>query len=267
MSKSKKITVAGFDAPVSLKKKILKPYVQGVKAQHQAIRPGESMGSEGKKTFKASVDMIKKLAADGDLSQADLDSVQKYVSTSEGGRHYGEQMRSDVLGSIVTGVGYQDYINLQKSKGAEFLGQQTGIINKALTSGFASLESQLGALGINASEYLSGFKSLLDKSVSRMTKGIDRQISGFERKNEQSEARIDRYQDRITKLPKPPKKTKMVSDKFTEVDAGDPYQSIAQNRAAVQVETRPAFTGFSQAQQESRARQMQGLSGFRSKAA
>jgi hypothetical protein len=267
MSKSKKIKVAGFDAPVNLKKKILKPYVQGVKTQHEAIRPGESMGQEGKKTFKASVDLIKKLAADGELTQSDLDSVQKFVTTSEGGRHYGEQMRSDVFGSVISGVGYQDYVNLQRKKGADFLGQQTGIINKALTSGFASLESQLGSLGINASEYLSGFKGLLDKSMGRLTKGIDRQIGGWDRKNEQTEARIDRYQDRITKLPKPPKKTKNISDKFTEVDAGDPYQSIAQNRSAVRVDTQPTFTGFNLAQQESRARQMQGLSGFRSKAA
>jgi hypothetical protein len=100
--------------------------------------------------------------------------------------------------------------------------------------------------------------------MSRMSRSVDRQQAAFDRQNAQSERNIARYQNRIASLPKPPKKTKMINKKINEVSAGDPFQSIAQQRAPVQVQTAPAFTGFSLEQQESRARQMQGLSGFRS---
>ena len=72
------------------------------------------------------------------------------------------------------------------------------------------------------------------------------------------------FQFKLKKLRSQVVKTKQINDKISGVDSGDPFEKIGSNQAAIRVQTAPAMTGFSQAQQESRARQMQGLTGFRS---
>jgi hypothetical protein len=263
MSKKKKVQIQGFGKPVSLKKKILKPLTKAVESQFGAIRPGDKQ-NEGAKALKSTKKLIKGLAADGKLGKKDMGKIQSFLSSNKAGKHFEPALLSGSTTGVLDAAKYSGFVQGQRGELTAFRNQQTGMVNQALQQSIGGLGSMLDAMSSDASGALSGFTKLLDRSMSRMSRSVDRQQAAFDRQNAQSERNIARYQNRIASLPKPPKKTKMINKKINEVSAGDPFQSIAQQRAPVQVQTAPAFTGFSLEQQESRARQMQGLSGFRS---
>jgi hypothetical protein len=261
---STKVTVKGFNKPVDLKKKILKPFEKGVIDQTNALRPGEGLGKEGEKSLKGAKKLIKSLASDGKLGTKDLAKIENFMATTPGGKHFGESLRTDAFQSTITTAGYNDFIKKQNLDMKTQAAEQTNLINKSLDIQLTGLRTMLGSMKAEADTALTGFKKLLERSDARADRMFDRQQDKFARQNAATEKRIDRYQSRIASLPKPPKKTKQISNKINEVSAGDPFESIAQRRAPIQVQTSPAFTGFNLAQQESQARQMQGLSGFRS---
>jgi hypothetical protein len=263
MSKKKKVQIQGFGKPVSLKKKILKPLTKAVESQFGAIRPGDKQ-NEGATALKSTKKLIKSLAADGKLGKKDMGTIQSFLSSNKAGKHFEPALLSGSTTGVLDAAKYSGFVKGQKGEINAFRKEQTGLINQALQQSISGLGSMLDAMSSDASGALSGFTKLLDRSMSRMSRSVDRQQAAFDRQNAQSERTIARYQNRIASLPKPPKNTKMISDKISEVSAGDPFESIAQRRAPIQVQTSPAFTGFNLAQQESQARQMQGLSGFRS---
>jgi hypothetical protein len=262
MSK-KKIEIAGFDGPVSLKKKILKPLTQDFESRTEGMRPGES-SSKGSDLLKDTKDLIKELAADGKLGNKDLSKIQSFASSSSDGFHYEAPLLSGTLAGTIDASRYSAYVSDESGELRAFREQQGGLINQSLQQSLGGLNSMLSAMSADAGGALSGFKALLDQSMSRMKASVDRQQRVFDRQNARSERNIERYQKNVAKLPKPPKPTKMIGKRIDEVDAGKPFKSLAMKQAPVRVQTAPAFTGFNLEQQESRARQMQGLSGFRS---
>jgi hypothetical protein len=265
MSKKKKspknpVTIAGFDGVLGLKKDILKPLTATFKEQAKGVRPDEKINKGALNEFKS---QITKLAADGSLDEKDLQRLQSF-ETSERGKHYEPLLRGESLTAALTDARYETQVDTQVKGFKDFRKQQTSIINKALSDQVSSIETFLGSMEADASSALGGFIRDLNKSTRATSREVRTQMRGFAQENQESRQSIRQAQRDIARLPKPPKATKQINDKISGVDSGDPFEKIGSNQAAIRVQTAPAMTGFSQAQQESRARQMQGLTGFRS---
>lgn len=257
------VSIVSSKSPVGLKKGILRPLTQAFKDQAGQVRPGEKLNEGALNEFK---DQIKKLAADGTLDASDLQKLQSF-QTSERGKHFEPTLRNEALQQAITNSQYGAQVQSQSQGFRDFRSQQSNVISQALRSQMSQLSTFLGSMQADADSALGGFLQDLTQAQARTSQQTQRQLASFERGNRKSERTIDRLQSNIAKLPKPPKPTKQISDKITGVDSVDPFEKIGVNRAPIQVQSAPAMTGFSQAQQESQARQMQGLTGFRSRRA
>jgi hypothetical protein len=153
----------------------------------------------------------------------------------------------------------------QQGKAAQaFAKTQTKVINKALQQQVSQLQKMLGSMQQKADKSLSGFTSALSASTAASSNMLREQQKAFSAQNRVSEANIKKAQSQIVGLPPAPSKTKQISSDFERVSAGDRFSRIGVSQAPIQVDTSPALTGFSTRQRESQARQIQGLSGFRS---
>jgi hypothetical protein len=259
----KKVTIKGFEGKVNLKKEILKPMSQQVRSTFASIRPGETQ-NKGKEALKATKQLIKKLAADGKLGKKDLKKINEFTAQNRLGKHFEPKVLSNAVSSSFTASQYRDFTRGQKQDLKGFGQEQTGIVNRAMQQQVSQLQSMIGSMQQNASSALKGFSSALSSSMAASSKMLNQQQQAFAEQNRQSEANIRASQSQIVGLPDAPAKTPQIGTDFDQVSAGDRFARIGQFQAPIQVGSSPALTGFSSQQRESQARQIQGLSGFRS---
>ena len=227
------------------------------------MRPGESSGKGGR-LLKDTSGLIKNLASDGKLGKRDLRKIQSFVASSKSGFHYERPLLTGTLSGTLDASRYSAYVADKSGEIRAFRNQQGGLINQALQQSMGGLNTMLSAMSADARGALSGFSSVLNQSMARSAQSIGEQRAAFDSGNLLSEDMISQYQGQIASLPDQPGYTDQIGTSFEGVDAGSPFEGISQFQAPIQVRTAPALTGFNQAQQGSMARQMQGLSGFRS---
>jgi hypothetical protein len=260
---SKKVTIKGFEGKFNLKKEILKPISKQVKGQFAAIRPTDTQKG-GLEALKSTKNLIKKLSSDGTLSKKDLERINKFTAQNKMGRHFEPKVLSNAVSSSITAAQYRDFTKSQQQKLSGFRKDQTKIVNKSLQKQVGQLQSMIGSMERDASSALSGFSSALSSSMAESSKMLNQQQQDFAAQNRRSEANIRASQSQIVGLPAAPAKTSQIGTAFDQVSAGDRLTRIGQFQAPIQVGSSPALTGFSSQQRESQARQIQGLSGFRS---
>jgi hypothetical protein len=259
----KKVTIKGFEGKVNLKKEILKPISKQVKGQFAATRPKDKQKG-GIVALKSTNKLIKKLAADGKLGKKDLEKINKFTAQNKLGRHFEPKVLSNAVSSSITAAQYRDFTKSQQQKLSGFRKDQTKIVNKSLQKQVGQLQSMIGFMGQDASSALEGFSSILSSSMDASSAMFEQQRQAFDAQNRQSEANIRAFQSQIVGLPAAPAKTSQIGTAFDKVSAGSEFAKIGQLQAPIQVGSSPALTGFSSQQRESQARQIQGLSGFRS---
>jgi hypothetical protein len=258
---SKKVKIAGFNKPVNAKKKLIKPLVREVRSVTEAMRPGERLNEE---SLEGTADLIRKLAKDGKLGEKDLTKIESFAATAPARKPFEAQLRSDTLQNLITRSQYKDFISRQSGEMKGFRQQQSGLIDLALQRSLGGMDEMLRTMTAESQRSLSTYNRLLDQSMGRLTRSTDRQMAAIARSNQQAEAAIARSQSQIASLPQRPSRTEQISSRIDGVTAGDPFEQIGLQQAPIRVNAAPALTGFSTAQQASRARQMQGLTGFRS---
>jgi hypothetical protein len=260
-STPKKVNIAGFDRQVDLKKEILKPLSQQFKTAFSTLRPGQSFDKSALKTVRQE---IKTLAADGKLGKKDLAKIQKIAASGKGGKAFEPQLLSNATGAAFTTANYQDFTKGAQRDLQDFRKGQTGIVNQALQQQVGQLQKMLGAMERDARSALGGFRSDLNASMKASSQMLKQQRQEFKAENRLSERNIRKFQSRIAELPSAPSQTAQIGTDFNMVSAGSPFATLRRRQAPIQVESSPALTGFSTQQRESQARQIQGLSGFRS---
>jgi hypothetical protein len=259
----KKVTIKGFEGKVNLKKEILKPMSKQVRGQFADIRPRDKQKG-GIVALKSTKQLIKKLAADGKLGKKDLKKINEFTAKNKLGRHFEPKVLSNAVSSSLTASQYRDFTRGQKQELKGFGKEQTSIVNRAMQQQVSQLQSMIGSMQRDAGSALSGFSSALSSSMAASSKMLNQQQQDFAAQNRQSEANIRASQSQIVGLPAAPAKTSQIGTAFDKVSAGDRFSRIGQLQAPIQVESSPTLTGFSSRQRESQARQIQGLSGFRS---
>jgi hypothetical protein len=260
-STPKKVNIAGFDKKVNLKKEVLKPLSQQFKTEFSTLRPGQPFDKSALKTVRQE---IKTLAADGKLGEKDLAKIQQISASGKGGKAFEPQLLSNATGAAFTTANYQDFTKGAQRDFQNFRKGQTGIVNQALQQQVGQLQKMLGAMERDARSALGGFRSDLNASMAASSQMLKQQRQGFKAENRLSERNIEKFQSQIADLPSAPSQTAQIGTDFNMVSAGSPFATLSRRQAPIQVESSPALTGFSTQQRESQARQIQGLSGFRS---
>jgi len=260
-STPKKVNIAGFDKKVNLKKEVLKPLSQQFKTEFSTLRPGQPFDKSALKTVRQE---IKTLAADGKLGKKDLAKIQQISASGKGGKAFEPQLLSNATGAAFTTANYQDFTKGAQRDFQNFRKGQTGIVNQALQQQVGQLQKMMGAMKRDARSALGGFRSDLNASRKASSQMLEQQRQGFKDENRLSEQNIKKFQSQIAELPSAPSQTAQIGTDFNMVSAGSPFASLRRRQAPIQVESSPALTGFSTQQRESQARQIQGLSGFRS---
>ena len=257
----KKVNIAGFDKQVNLKNEVLKPLSQQFKTEFSTLRPGQPFDKSALKTVRQE---IKTLSADGKLNEKDLARIQQVSASGRGGKAFEPQLLSNATGAAFTTAQYRDFTKGQQQGFQDFRNDQTGIVNQALQQQVGQLQMMLGAMQRDASSALGGFSSALNASMAASSQMLNQQQQEFAAQNRLSEQNIRRFQSQIADLPSAPSETAQIGTGFDLVGAGSPFATLSRRQAPIQVESTPALTGFSTQQRESQARQLQGLSGFRS---
>jgi hypothetical protein len=280
---AKKVTIKGFEGKFNLKKEILKPISKQVKGQFADIRPGDKQKG-GLEALKSTKQLIKKLAADGKLGQKDLKKINKLTAQNKLGRHFEPKVLSNAVSSSITAAQYRDFTRGQEQALKDFRRSETSIVNRAMQQQVGQLQSMIGSMQRDASSALSGFSSAIGSSrdpggggggggsrIGGGGGGGDFGGGGGGDGGIGSGGGGGGGADGLAKTTARP--TVAMANTggggggdggIGQVGAGVGFARIGQTQSPIQVGYSPALTGFSSQQRKSQARQIQGLSGFRS---